>query len=54
MIIQNTDLEAITESGGRRQQANTIRVSDTSKFTDQKSFIFLQELNTKLLYSTEG
>ena len=41
MIIQNPDIEVITESGGKRRQANTIKPSDTLKLNDQKSMFFM-------------
>ncbi len=37
-IIDNPDLEVITEDGGERRKANTIRVSDTLRIKDQRSF----------------
>ncbi|MET0001348.1 MAG: three-Cys-motif partner protein TcmP [Candidatus Thiodiazotropha lotti] len=41
MIIENSDIEVITETGGLRRKANTIKPSDTLKLKDQKSFIFM-------------
>lgn len=41
IIMSNEDMEVITESGGRRRQANTIKPSDTLKIKSQKSFFFL-------------
>ncbi|MCU7804153.1 MAG: three-Cys-motif partner protein TcmP [Candidatus Thiodiazotropha sp. (ex Lucinoma borealis)] len=41
MIMENTDIEVITESGGTRRKANTIKPTDTLKMKDQKSFIFM-------------
>lgn len=41
MIMLNEDMEVITESGGKRRQANTIKPSDTLKLTSQKSFFFM-------------
>jgi hypothetical protein len=37
-IIDNPDLEVITEDGGERRKANTIRVSDTLRLKHQRSF----------------
>ncbi|MCG7968868.1 MAG: three-Cys-motif partner protein TcmP [Candidatus Thiodiazotropha endolucinida] len=41
MIIENSDIEVITETGGLRRKASTIKPSDTLKLKDQKSFIFM-------------
>lgn len=41
MIIENNDIEVITETGGTRRKANTIKPTDTLKMKDQKSFIFM-------------
>jgi hypothetical protein len=41
MIIENPDLEVITESGGQRRQFNTIKPSDTLKVKSQKSMFFM-------------
>ncbi|MET0110441.1 MAG: three-Cys-motif partner protein TcmP [Candidatus Thiodiazotropha sp.] len=41
MIMENTDIEVITEMGGTRRKANTIKPTDTLKMKDQKSFIFM-------------
>lgn len=40
-IMENPDLEVITESGGERQKANTIKPNDIIKLTKQKSFFML-------------
>ena len=40
MIIENPDLEVITEQGGKRRQANTISASDTLKLKSQRSLLF--------------
>ncbi len=40
-IIENQELEVITESGGTRRKANTIRVGDTIRLVSQKSFYFM-------------
>ena len=37
-IIDNPDLEVITEDGGERRKANTIRISDTLRMKHQRSF----------------
>lgn len=41
MIIENPDLEVITESGGQRRQPNTIKAGDTLKLKSQKSLFFM-------------
>ena len=41
MIIENTDLEVITETGGKRRQANTIKPTDTLKLKSQKSLFVM-------------
>lgn len=41
IIMENADIEVITESGGTRRKANTIKPADTLKMKDQKSFIFM-------------
>lgn len=41
MIIENPDLEVITESGGKRQKANTIKANDTLKLKNQQSMFFM-------------
>lgn len=41
MIIENPDMEVITESGGKRRQPNTIKVEDTLKLKSQKSMFFM-------------
>ena len=40
-IIDNPELEVITESGGARRKANTIKVGDTIRLISQKSFYFM-------------
>lgn len=42
-IIENPDLEVVTEQGGERRKANTIGSSDTLRMKQQRSFfpIFL-------------
>jgi hypothetical protein len=37
-IIDNPDLEVITEDGGERRKANTIKISDTLRVKHQRSF----------------
>ena len=37
-IIENPDLEVITQAGGERRKANTIAVTDVIKVKDQRSF----------------
>lgn len=39
-IIDNPDLEVVTESGGVRRSPNTIRVDDVIRLKNQKSFSF--------------
>jgi len=41
MIVENPDMEVITESGGQRRQANTIKAGDTLKLKSQKSMFFM-------------
>lgn len=41
MIIENPDMEVITESGGQRRQPNTIKASDTLKLKSQTSMYFM-------------
>ena len=41
MIIENPDLEVITESGGNRRQPNTIKAGDTLKLKSQTSMYFM-------------
>jgi len=41
MIIENPDLEVVTESGGQRRQPNTIKAGDTLKLKSQKSMFFM-------------
>lgn len=40
-IIDNPEIEVITESGGARRKANTIKVGDTIRLVSQKSFYFM-------------
>ena len=37
-IIENPDLEIITQAGGERRKANTITVTDVIKLKNQRSF----------------
>lgn len=37
-IIENPDLEVITEDGGERRKANTIKIGDTLRMRNQRSF----------------
>jgi three-Cys-motif partner protein len=37
-IIENPDLQVVTEDGGERQKAETIRITDTLRFKPQRSF----------------
>ena len=41
MIIENPDLEVITESGGARRQPNTIKPGDLLKLKSQKNMFFM-------------
>jgi hypothetical protein len=41
VIIDNPDLEVITDSGGERRKANTIRAADTLRLKRQRSFPIL-------------
>ncbi len=41
MMIENPDVEIITESGGERRKPNTIRPEDTIKLRSQKSMFFM-------------
>lgn len=41
MIIENADIEIITEHGGSRRTPNTIRPTDTLKLKKQKSLFFM-------------
>lgn len=41
MIIENPDMEVITDAGGKRRRANTIKASDTLKLKSQKSMFFM-------------
>ena len=44
-IIENTDVEVITEDGGERRKASTIKVSDTLRMKHQRSFFPMFSLN---------
>ena len=37
-IMENSDLEVITPDGGQRRRANAIKVGDTLRLKNQKSF----------------
>jgi hypothetical protein len=41
MIIENPDVEVITDNGGERRKPNTIKASDTLKLKNQKSMFFM-------------
>ncbi len=41
MIIENPDMEVITDAGGKRRQAHTIKAGDTLKLVSQKSMFFM-------------
>lgn len=41
MIIENPDMEVITETGGQRRKSNTIKRTDTLKLTSQRSMFFM-------------
>jgi len=41
MMIENPDVEVLTDSGGERKKPNTIRPTDTLKLSDQKSIYSL-------------
>ena len=41
MIIANPDMEVITDGGGKRRQAHTIKAGDTLKLVSQKSMFFM-------------
>lgn len=41
MIIDNPDMEVITESGGQRRKPSTIKAGDTLKLKSQRSMIFM-------------
>lgn len=41
MIIENPDLEVITESGGERRRPNTIKPGDTLKLKSQTNMFFM-------------
>jgi hypothetical protein len=45
-IIENTDLEVVTEAGGERRKPNTIRADDTLRLKRQRTF-FPMFLNPK-------
>jgi len=46
-IMENPDLEVLTETGGERRKANTIRVSDTLRLKPQRTFFPIFGLNKK-------
>jgi len=46
MIIENPDLEVITDSGGKRRQGNTIKAGDTLKLKSQQSLFFMFSATT--------
>lgn len=41
MIVENPDMEVITESGGKRKKPKKIKASDTLKLKSQKSMFFM-------------
>lgn len=41
MIIENPDMEVITESGGKRRQPNMIKATDILRIKRQKSMFFM-------------
>lgn len=41
MIIENPDMQVITDSGGERRHAHTIKAGDTLKLKSQKSMFFM-------------
>ena len=41
MIIENPDMEVITEAGGQRRKPNTIKATDILKLTSQRSMFFM-------------
>lgn len=45
MIIENPDVEVITETGGERRVPNTIKTSDVLKFKKQKSMLSMFSQN---------
>lgn len=45
MIIENPDLEVITETGGTRKKPNTIKVTDTLKVCSQRSWFSMFKLH---------
>jgi hypothetical protein len=48
VMIENPDLQVLTEDGGERRKANTIRASDTLRMKQQRSFfpIFLGDIDS--------
>ncbi|HGM7482503.1 TPA: hypothetical protein ACKQGJ_005789, partial [Pseudomonas aeruginosa] len=48
-LIENPDIEIITESGGTRRKASQIKIDDTVRLKNQRSFfpIFLNNTNKK-------
>ncbi|WP_428244001.1 three-Cys-motif partner protein TcmP [Gynuella sp.] len=47
MIIENSDLEVITDSGGTRRSANAIKSTDFIKLKPQRQMFFMHEKPTK-------
>lgn len=47
IIIESPDLEVITESGGSRRVANTIKPTDTLRLKNQKSMFFMYSRDDK-------
>ena len=45
MIIKNPDIEVITESGGARRVANTIKPDDLLRLKSQRTMFFMHEKN---------
>ncbi|WP_299945885.1 three-Cys-motif partner protein TcmP [uncultured Microbulbifer sp.] len=45
MIIENPDLEVITEAGGTRKKPNTIKVTDTLKVCSQRSWFSMFKIS---------
>ena len=48
MIIENTDMEVITEQGGKRRQAGTIKPTGTLRLKSQKSLFFMFPTNKNM------
>ncbi|AJQ92311.1 hypothetical Protein YC6258_00259 [Gynuella sunshinyii YC6258] len=47
MIIENSDLEVITDSGSTRRSANAIKSTDFIKLKPQRQMFFMYEKPTK-------